>query len=46
MWRMDSNKARSYDFTLLDMNKGAGWDLAKLLLSKRSALLRYLLLQY
>ena len=34
-WRNTSNKARNYDFTLLDRNSGAGWDLACQLLRER-----------
>lgn len=33
-WRQYNG--RNYDFTLLDRNKGAGWDLAQKLLAKRN----------
>ena len=33
-WRQYNG--RSYDFTLLDRNNGAGWDLAQKLLAKRN----------
>lgn len=34
------SRARAYDFTLLDRNREAGWDLATKLICRRNAFLR------
>ncbi len=40
VWRSTSQKARTCDFTLLDRNNGAGWDLVKKLVAERNNLNR------
>ncbi|CAD7700518.1 unnamed protein product [Ostreobium quekettii] len=40
MWRAESPRARNADFSLLDMNSGAGWDLACKLVCRRNGFMR------
>lgn len=40
-WRMRSTKGRACDFTMLDKDNGAGWDLACKLVTRRNSFLRY-----
>jgi len=39
-WRAESPRAQNADFSLLDMNNGAGWDLACKLVCRRNAFMR------
>jgi len=39
-WRAKSSRAQKFDFTLLDMRNGAGWQLAKKLVCRRNDFLR------
>lgn len=40
VWRATSPKARMCDFSLLDRNNGAGWDLVKRLVCERNSINR------
>ena len=39
-WRAESARAQTLDFSLLDRNNGAGWDLACKLVRRRNDFLR------